>query len=751
MTSLLKSTRKALSSLTSRFRSAGRVPVILQMSAVECGAACLAMILTYHGRRTSASECRECCGAGRDGATALAIAESARRFGLRVKGYSVGLADFRQVSLPAVVHWNFDHFLVVERWSPSAIDVVDPAVGRTRLTAEEFDAGFTGVVLTFEPGAHFERRRTRPHLTRRAYLSYALRSPGAAGMLGQVIGASLLLQLLGLALPVFTKVLIDYVIPFRATDVMLLLGLGTGIWVLTNLVGTYLRSSVLIYLQARLDSQMVIDFFEHVLALPFKFFQQRTSGDLLMRLGSNATLREIFTSQTVSAVLDGGLVVVYLGILVAWQPWFGLLVVGLGMLQVALLLAVTPAMHRLLQRDLRAQADSQSYLVEALNGISTLKASGAEYRALERWSDLFFNQLNVSLKRSRLSATMETLMSSLRLLSPLVLLWAGAHYVIAGRMTIGAMLALNALAASFLSPLASLVSNGQRLQLAGAHLERIGDVLEAAPEQATQAGAMPTRLSGSLEIRKVSFKYDSAAPFVLRDISLRVEPGQKIALVGRTGSGKSTLARLILGLYQPTEGEILYDGRVRLEELNLRWLRQQFGVVPQEPFLFSGSIRENISFQDPSLSLEQIERAAKLAAIHDEITKMPMGYETIIAEGGTAISGGQRQRLALARALVHQPTFLLLDEATSHLDAVTEDLIDESLNQMRCTRIIIAHRLSTIRNADLILVMDGGRIVEKGLHEDLLAIEGRYADLVRGQIGYEGLQRRMTQPVSSIS
>jgi ABC-type bacteriocin/lantibiotic exporter with double-glycine peptidase domain len=709
----------------------------MQMSAVECGAACLAMILNYYGRKVSISELRERCGIGRDGLSALSIVRVARDYGLRVRAVSLQKNDFRFVRLPAIVHWAFDHYLVVERWSVKHVEVVDPAAGRMRLTAEEFETSFTGIVILLEPGPHFIRQNPLPQVNLRAYVGNCLKQAPWAFV--QILAASLLLQLFGLSIPLLTKVVVDHVIPFHLQSIIPLLGVGILILALSQLVTSLLRAILLVYLQAHVDIYMMLGFFEHLLSLPLRFFQQRSSGDILSRLTSNTVIRDTLSNQLVSTVLDGSFVIVYLLILFWQSGIFGLLVLVIGLLQVLLLFATNRPLHELSMRELIAQGRSQGYVSESLVGIVSLKAAGAEQRAFQHWSNLFFDQLNASLGRNTLSSLVNTVMALLRTFSPLVLLWVGVILVLNGTMPVGTMLALNALAIAFLTPLASLVSSGQQLQLVRSHLERLIDVMEAEPEQNLQFVHQPPKLMGSIALEHVSFRYSPHSPDVLKDIDLSIEPGQRVAIVGRTGSGKSTLGKLLLGLHLPTQGEIVYDG-IPLRYLNYQAVRAQFGVVMQEATVFSGTIRQNIAFNDPDMPMESVIRAAQLAAFHDDILSMPMQYETFISEQGRALSGGQRQRLALARALAHSPALLLLDEATSSLDVVTEQLVEQNIATLAYTQIVIAHRLSTVRNADVILVLDGGVIVERGTHQELLRRNGHYAKLVQSQFVHEEVE-----------
>ncbi|MDX2029346.1 MAG: peptidase domain-containing ABC transporter [Blastocatellia bacterium] len=718
-----------------------RVPVLSQLSRTECGAACLAMILGYYGRRATVAEVREACGIGRDGVSALTMVEVARGYGLRAKAYAVEAGQLGQLRLPAILHWGGSHFVVLESWAAREMGVVDPAMGRLRVSREQFQAGFTGVALTFAPGEGFEARgRAGGERPLWGFFARMFSGRPAKGLLVRVLFASVLLQAMGLLMPLATKVVVDGLFARREGGAGLLMSCGLSMagMAAAQAAAGWWRSRALLALRRRLDAGMTTEFVGRLVSLPFQFFQQRTSGDLLARLTSNSLLREALTNQTLSLLLDGAFILVYLAILLPLAPAFAAVALAAGGLQLFVALATRGRSRQLAQRELSAGAEERSFLIELVKGIAHIKASGAERAACEQWAGLFRDHLDRATERGRHQAAVEAALGGLRSLAPVLLLWIGASEALAGRMSVGTMLGLQAMAIALLTPIASLIAGAQPLQTVAAHAERLIDVLRAAPEQeASHPRFVRHAPRGEVELRDVAFRYSAHAPIVLKRVSCRIEPGQKVALVGASGSGKSTLAWLLLGLFPPIEGGIRFDG-LPLPSLDYRVLRSHFGVVLQDSPIFAGSIARNILFSNPRASVADAVEAARRAGLHEEILRMPMGYETLLAEGGANLSGGQRQRLALARALARAPRILLLDEATSHLDAVTEAAVHRNLDALGCTRIVIAHRLSAICDADQILVLDQGAIVEQGSHRELSALGGRYAALLRAAAREDG-------------
>lgn len=700
-----------------------RVVYIPQMEMTECGAASLAMILGFHGHNASLPDVRQACGVSRDGASALAILRAARRYGLEAEGVKADLADLAKLPCPAILHWGFDHFLVLERMGKKAATLVDPAYGRRRAGMDELNRNFTGAALIFEPTAVFVQQPSlRPSISKyREILRESLPS------LAQILLAALALQLLSLTLPLANQILVDRVILPRQEAWLWGVAAALGVTALGASLLTFVQGWVVLGLHARMDDSLMTRFLEHLLHLPWSFFLQREAGDLLQRIQSNATLRDFLGGQAVRAILDGVLLTSFAALMIAYHPKLGLMVITFGIFQVLLMFLIRSRNRQLLVTELAATGRESGSLLEALTGFETTKASAGETRMVQRWSHRVTARVDASVGRQRLVLAFGAVMTFFESgTSALVFLYGGRE-VLNHQMTLGVFIAFLTLQSLFLAPLVALLEAMGEIMYLGIHLRRLDDVMETAVEPSGLLDPGPLR--GAISLRGVSFAHAPGALPVLNDITIDIRPGEKIALVGPTGAGKTTLARLILGMHLPTRGTVTFDG-MDLRDLDLRALRKRVGVVLQETFLFDDTVRANLDLGDGSLSMERLRSAAQMACVDGVIDALPGGYHCLVGENGCGLSGGQRQRLSLARALAPEPVILLLDEATSSLDLETEARIHLNLARLGCTRILIAHRLATVRDADRILVLWEGRIIQEGTFETLAKQEGLFREML---------------------
>lgn len=710
-------------------RKRGRIPFVQQLEWADCGAASLCMVLAYLGHETSLEIVREAVGvSGRDGADALGIIRAGEGFGLRGRGISLDIEHLHFLPPGSILHWQFNHFVVFQRMTKKGCEIVDPAMGPRVVPLGDLANSFTGVALVFERTDSFKPRKKDQN--RMSWYLSMLASQRK--VLTSIVVTSLMLRLFALAMPLLTALIVDRVAPRNDYHLLWVVMAGAAGMLGFQFVTQLIRSHLMLQLRTNVDTRLTLGLVEYLTLLPYDFFQRRPKGDLLMRVGNNAQLRELLTSQILSTMVDGLLVLVYAVMIFIASPTTGMITILIVIVQIATYLFVRRAVRDLAARAIEAQSRSQSYLVEVLTGMATLKASAAENRAVERWSNFYVDELNVSLERGRLTALTDAMVAFVNAAAPIILLAYGAHLVISQQTSLGTMLAINTLAMGLLSPVGSMVNSFMQFQTVGSHMDRLEEVFNTPPEQTGQ-GVRPPRLTGAISINNVTFRYSEKSPAVVRNVSLNIAPGSTVAIVGRSGSGKSTLASIIGALYQPSAGTISYDGYDQ-RHVDLRGLRRQLGVVQQQPYLFGVPVRNNIALSEPNADLDRIIHAAKVAAIHDDIAKMPMGYDTGMGDGGSSLSGGQRQRIAIARAILHNPAVLILDEATSALDSETEAKVVQNLSSLRCTKVILAHRLSTIAAADLIVVMEDGEIIEAGSHRQLLAQGGAYERLVQAQL-----------------
>ncbi|OJE39120.1 hypothetical protein BAQ47_13050 [Bacillus tropicus] len=711
-----------------------RIPFIEQMEQSECGLCCLAMVLSYFKSEYTLWELRDRWGGGRDGINLLIIKKMAESLGLEATGHRISIANIKEIELPAILHWEGNHFVVVEKIKGNKVFILDPAIGRRVLLLEEIKAALSGMCISLKPTRHLEKRKVKGSWIE--YLRFLWNEPW---LVSSIVVFSLWVQILAIATPMFVQFIVDNVITPGGNDAyMSLLAIAIGILAVIQFVFSLLRARTLVKLQTRLDWNLMSRFFERLLKLPFHFFQLRSSGDLILRANSNLIVREILSNRTVTMLLDGGLVFLFLFYMFNQSVHLTMYVLAIGVLQVLLLLVSNHYTRRLSQEEILRQTQSSSYLAEVLRGILVVKSEGVESQVYKQWAGLFEDQMKAARRRGFFGAYIDSILQTLRFIAPLLVLWMASQEVIAQRMTVGSMFAFYTLAISFLLPLTNLITTVNQMIYMGTYFRRILDILEATPEQDDHKVIDAPMLQGDIQLENVSFQYNTHGSVVIKDVSLEIKSGQFVAIVGPTGSGKSTLASLLLGLYQPTKGKITFDGH-NIINLDKSQFRKQIGVVTQQIHLFNRSIFNNIAFHNDTLSEQEVMRAAGLAEIHNDIMKLPMKYQTLLSEEGSNISGGQRQRIALARALVHNPKILLLDEASSALDSKTEQKIYNNIDSLKCTKIVIAHRLSTVLRADKILVVDQGKVIERGTHEQLMSLKGSYEKLYNTQLQKENM------------
>jgi ABC-type bacteriocin/lantibiotic exporters, contain an N-terminal double-glycine peptidase domain len=705
------------------------IPVIIQNAATDCGPVCLAMVLSYFGKPISTEKTRDLLSFDSGGVGATDLIRVGQLHGLQGRMVRIDIDSLSILPKSTILHWDFCHFVVFERFGKDYVQLIDPRVGRRRVRIDEARKLLTGVAILFEPNPTF---RTGPRLSSPlwAVLKNAI---STTPILGPVLITSFCLQMLGLSVPMLTAQLIDRVIPYGDGSLLLVLLLALGIMVSLYFAAMLIRGNLLLQIRARLDGQLSHAFLQHLLGLPYSYFLLRQPGDLMQRIQGIAVIREVITASMLSALLDGFLVIGYLLLVMFASFQMGFTLVIIGILNALIFLLSYRTQRELAATSLLIESRVRVYESELMNSAIAVKSMGAEAAAIDHWSKLFSDGLNAMLNRGRLTVITDALTATVRIGSPIAILAVGTNEVFNGHMSVGSMLGTAAVAAGFLLPLTNLTTSALQLQTLSAYLDRLRDVFLSNLEQNPEHELQRVILSGRIVLKDVTFSFNERQTPVLKNISLDIHSGQFVAIVGRSGAGKSTLANLILGLHPVSSGQILFDDK-ELSQIDLSHLRTQIGIVPQRNEVFGGTIRENIAFSDPTRPLSEIIEAARTAQIHDEIEKLPLGYSTPLVTRDASLSGGQRQRILIARALLRKPSILVLDEATSALDSITELRVHNAISQLGCTRIVIAHRLTTVEQADHIIVLKDGLIVDQGCHKDLLARDGEYRDLIQSKV-----------------
>ncbi|MBN1409845.1 MAG: peptidase domain-containing ABC transporter [Spirochaetales bacterium] len=708
---------------------------IKQHDISDCGAACLAMIVRHHGLKIPIARIRELAGTDRMGTNALGLLKAAKQLGLLAKGVKISEEQFTsQIPLPAIAHVvkdNLLHFVVVHKMTDSHVLVADPGEGIVNYKRADFYKIFSGVLILLMPDETFTRgNETSGLFARFLKIVFPHRR-----LITEIFTASVLFTLLGIAGAFYFKFLLDEVLKGSLESSLTAVSIGMVLLTVFKVLLDAFRKHLLLYLSQKIDVSLIFSYYQHVLKLPMSFFDTRRVGEILSRLNDAAKIREAISGATLSVLIDT-LMIIGGGIVLYVQSW-QLFLVTLFFIPFSIVVvwAFTRVFQKGNRRIMSEAADTEAYLVESLNGMATIKALNAETETSLQTEKRFLKVIRSGFNLGWLKNFQFSLQNFLTLLGGVLVLWIGGALVIKGQMSMGQLITFNALLVYFFNPIQSLINLQPVLQQAHVAAERLGEILDLEPEVKNERQLLkPEHLSGRIALKNLNFRYGSR-PYVLKDINLTVQPGEKIAVVGESGSGKTTLIKLLMKYYLPAEGEILFDN-CNIKDLQTENLRHKVGYVPQELFLFSGTIRENLAFGREDINFEEIIRASKLVQAHDFINDLPLRYDTIIGERGATLSGGQKQRVALARAILNDPDILILDEATSSLDSITERAIQSTIKDLGAgkTMFIIAHRLSTITHCDRIVVLDKGQIAEEGTHQELLNRFGPYYRLWESQL-----------------
>lgn len=711
-------------------RTYKKTPTVFQMEATECGAASLSMIFAYFGKHLPLEQMRIETGVSRDGCNAGNMMRAAKKYGLECHGYRKELNSLLEIEAPCIIHWNFNHFVVFEGVKNGHAYLNDPAVGRRKLTIEELDDGFTGVVLTFKITERFEKQKKQNNIF--AFVNERLH--GQYNVLVKLFFIGLLLVFPGLVLPITSQVLLDDVIVGGNTD-----WFSTVVWCIVLLIAmqaglTYYRGIILQRLQNKMVLLSLHKFVSHMFRLPIGFFDQRYTGDLAGRVDNNNNVNVFLAGELAETVLNIFVATFYLILLIVYSPTLTLI----GIVSIVINIVIVKISSEYLSNaSMKMQQDSgklSGAVCAGINITSTLKASGTENDYVGRILGYYAKTAGLEQKLSRFQQILNVIPQIASLISSVLVLMFGGLYVIEGIMTIGMLVAFNSLLSSFTAPVNSLVGFVQEIQTLKADMNRVDDIVSYGEdtkfETTTKLKQFKSKLSGHIELKDIAFGYSRLEPPLVEKFNFTLTPGSSIAFVGPSGCGKSTVAKIVSGLYTQWDGKIKFDD-VTLNEIPKEVINASISTVSQSITLFSGTIKDNITMWNNGILESDIIRAAKDACIHDVITQKPGAYEFNLTEGATNLSGGQRQRLEIARALVTNPSILIMDEATSALDPIVEKKILDNIKRRGCTCIIVAHRLSAIRDCDQIIVMKRGKIIQHGTHDELANVDGTYQTLIK--------------------